>query len=54
MIMVDNVSDTIKEEITGIEKLDDTKIFIRTNDKLPDDIATKCYNINCMGYKRWL
>ena len=54
MIMVDNVSDTIKEEIKKKKKLDDTKIFIRTNDKLPDDIATKCYNINCMGYKRWL
>ena len=29
------------KEIIGIEKLDDTKILIGTNDKLPDDIAFK-------------
>ena len=38
--MPDKVLGKIKE-IIGIEKLDDTKILIGTNDKLPDDIAFK-------------
>ena len=29
------------EEVTDIEKLDDTKIFIETDDKLKDDVALK-------------
>ena len=43
--MVDNymlniVLDKI-EKITGIEKFDNTKILIDTDDKLPDDITLK-------------
>ena len=29
------------EEVIDIEKLDDTKIFIETDDKLKDDVALK-------------
>ena len=36
--MLDKVLDTIKE-IIGIEKIDDTKILIDTDNKLPDDIT---------------
>ena len=36
----DQVLDKIKE-IIGIEKFDDTKILIDTDDKLPDDITLK-------------
>ena len=39
-VMVDKVLDKINK-IKGIEKFDDTKIFIDTDDKLPDDIALK-------------
>ena len=28
---------------TGIEKIDDTKILINTDDKLPDDITLKMW-----------
>ena len=35
------------KELKGIEKLDDTNIFVDTNDKLLDDITLeKCCNIN--------
>ena len=38
--MVDKVLDKIKELI-GIEKFDDTKIMINTDDKLPNEISLK-------------
>ena len=38
--MLDKVLVKIKE-IIGIEKFDDTKIFIDTDDKLPDDTTFK-------------
>ena len=38
--MVDKVLDKIKELI-GIEKFDDTKIIINTDDKLPNEISLK-------------
>ena len=38
--MLDKVLGKIKE-IIGIEKVDDTKILINTDDKLPDDITSK-------------
>ena len=38
--MLDKVLDKIIEVI-GIEKFDDTKILIDTDDKLPDDITFK-------------
>ena len=38
--VLDKVLDKI-EEIIGIEKFEDTKILIDTDDKLPDDIALK-------------
>ena len=39
-IMIDKVLGNIKERI-GIEKFDDTKILIDSDDELPDDIASK-------------
>ena len=39
-LMVDKVLDKINK-IKGIEKFDETKIFIDTDDKLSDDIALK-------------
>ena len=38
--MLEKVLDKIKE-IIGIEKFDDAKILIDTEDKLPDDITLK-------------
>ena len=38
--MLDKVLNKIKN-ITDIEKFDDTKILIDTDDKLPDDITLK-------------
>ena len=38
--ILDKVSDKIKM-IVGIEKFDDTKIFIETDDKLPDNVTLK-------------
>ena len=38
--ILDKVVDKIKE-ITGIEKFDDSKILIDTDDQLPDDIIFK-------------
>ena len=38
--MLDKVLDKIKEGI-GIEKFDNTKILIDTDNKLPDDITMK-------------
>ena len=38
--LIDKVLDKIKE-ITCIEKFDDTKIFINTDDKRSDDITLK-------------
>ena len=38
--MLDKVLDNIIE-IVGIEKFDDTKILLNTDDKLPDDITLK-------------
>ena len=38
--MLDKVLDKMKE-MTGIEKFDNTKILIETNDKLPDIITLK-------------
>ena len=38
--MLDKALDKIKG-IIGIEKIDDTKILIETNDKLPDGISLK-------------
>ena len=38
--MLDKVLDKIKK-IIGIEKFGDTKIFIGTDDTLPDDITVK-------------
>ena len=38
--IIDKVLEKV-EEIIGIEKLDDTKILIDTDDKLPDDINLK-------------
>ena len=32
---------SINQEITNVEKFNDTKILIDTNDKLPDDIISK-------------
>ena len=55
--MVDNyllnkVLDKINETI-GIEKLDNTKILIYTDDKLPDGKTIQSCDINEMRYKRW-
>ena len=36
--ILDKVWDNIKK-IIGTEKVDDTKIFIEADDKLPDDIS---------------
>ena len=48
--MLDKVLVKIKE-LKGIEKLDDTNIFVDTDDKLLDDITLeKCCNINDMCY----
>ena len=38
--ILDKVSDKIKQTI-GIEKVDDTKILIDIDDKLPDDITSR-------------
>ena len=38
--ILDKVSDKIKM-IVGLEKFDDTKIFIETDDKLPDNVTLK-------------
>ena len=38
--IIDKVLQKVEETI-GIEKLDDTKILIDTDDKLPDDINLK-------------
>ena len=38
--IIDKVLEKV-EEIIGIEKLDDTKILIDTDDKLPDNINLK-------------
>ena len=38
--ILDKVSDKIKM-IVAIEKFDDTKIFIETDDKLPDNVTLK-------------
>ena len=38
--LLDKVSDNIIE-IIGIEKFDDTKILLNTDDKLPDDITLR-------------
>ena len=38
--ILDKVSGKIKM-IVGIEKFDDTKIFIETDDKLPDNVTLK-------------
>ena len=38
--ILDKVLDKIKK-IIGTEKVDDAKIFIETDDKLPDDISFK-------------
>ena len=50
--MLDKVSEKIKE-IMRIEKFDDTKIKIDTNNELTDDITLKkCCDINGIHYKR--
>ena len=43
--MLDKVLYKIKV-IIGIKKFDDTKIFIDTDNKLPDEIALKTCDIN--------
>ena len=48
--MLDKVLDKIKE-IIAIEKFDNTKILIETDDKLPDDITFK--NIVIVNYMRY-
>ena len=42
--MLDKVLDRIKET-KGIEELDNTKILINTNDKLPDLVLNKLFKM---------